>query len=153
MTLGNVNSSGYMTFQINRKSQQVHRLAWLHEYGYLPEHHIDHIDGNKLNNRISNLRHVTRSCNLQNQKERSDNKSGFPGVSFRKKDKKYIASIQINKKWMYIGCFESAIEAALARLTTESNHPNWKCNSRSELVSKIRAAGVNVINDQEVNVQ
>jgi hypothetical protein len=91
LTDGQKNKKGYVPKLMNRsghlhvffwnKTQLLHRLAWLYVYGWLPDQ-IDHIDGDKTNNKISNLRLATTSENQQNQfSAKSGNSSGYLGVS------------------------------------------------------------------------
>lgn len=75
---------------------------------------VDHINGNKLDNRRANLRICSRHENTFNQGLRSNNNSGYKGVSWRKQERKWIAQIQANGKRKTIGYFDSAIEAARA---------------------------------------
>jgi hypothetical protein len=78
---GNRNAAGYWSIAIDNKKYLAHRLAWAHVTGAWPKAHIDHIDGDKLNNKFYNLRDVSRCVNLQNmRKPTKANKSGFLGV-------------------------------------------------------------------------
>lgn len=78
---GSRHCAGYWAIAIYNKKQLAHRLAWLYMTGSWPEKHIDHIDGNKLNNTFANLRDVSRFANLQNmRKPTKANKSGYLGV-------------------------------------------------------------------------
>ena len=74
--------------------------------------HVDHINGNTLDNRRSNLRTVTRSQNQMNAKRREDNTSGYKGVS--RHNNKWMARISINGKRFFLGHFDTPIEAAKA---------------------------------------
>lgn len=108
---------GYIGIKINGKKYMAHRLAWLYMYGEFPKLHIDHINGNRLDNRISNLRLATNSQNMQNQKKgRKDNKTGFLGVYFCNHRKKYIAKIVINHKRIELGKFDNKEDAGEAYL-------------------------------------
>lgn len=117
---GNVNERGYLRIVLNGKKHKAHRLAWIYEYGTIPEGmQIDHKDMDKLNNRIDNLRLATNAQNKQNiHKPRSDNKSGYLGVYLHsEKTKKYIAEIGVNGKKIKLGYFDTpelASEAYLA---------------------------------------
>jgi hypothetical protein len=75
---------------------------------------IDHTDHNGLNNRKSNIRICTQSQNCMNKKVQSNNTSGYRGVSFHKKKNKYQATIMDNRKQIYLGAFNTAIEASEA---------------------------------------
>lgn len=119
-------SNGYLRINILNKRYYAHRLAWFIEYGYWPSNHIDHINGNKLNNKIDNLREANSSENSQNQKRaRKDNKSsGLLGVSFNKQHNKYEANINVNKKRTKLGFFNNKEEAHDAYLKAKSElHP------------------------------
>lgn len=79
-----------------------------------PDQEVDHINGNGLDNRRSNLRFVTRSINVANSKLRSDNRSGCRGVSFRKDRRKWVAQITIDGAAYFLGFFATVSEAAAA---------------------------------------
>lgn len=77
----------------------------------------DHINQNKLDNRIENLRNISRTENLQNLPKRRDNTSGQVGVVWYPKNKKFVAKINVNKTSIYLGIFtkkEDAIQSYLA---------------------------------------
>ena len=101
-------SNGYIRIKIDGKRYQAHILAWFYVYGKLPDYEIDHIDGNRSNNSIINLRDVTKSINVQNQKKaQSDNKStGLLGAY--SSGKKYKSSIRVDGENKYLGIFETA---------------------------------------------
>jgi len=91
--------------------------------GTWPQNEIDHIDGNKSNNRFRNLRDVTRSANNQNRR-RPDrgNKSGFLGVKCHRKS--FVARIRIDGKQIHLGVFSTAIDAHRAYIKAKRNlHP------------------------------
>lgn len=88
-----------------------HRIVWFMFYGKLPDGVIDHINQDKSDNRISNLRDVPHRINMQNQKRRSTNTSGFMGVSWNKACKKWHASACILGKHHYLGLFDDLDEA------------------------------------------
>ena len=97
-----------------KKAYLSHRLVWLYVYGEFPEKEsdIDHIDRNPLNNRISNLRKCSRSENTRNTRLRSNNTSGFKGVSLDKRAGKYVARGQVNGKEEYLGGYLTPEEAS-----------------------------------------
>jgi hypothetical protein len=117
-------SNGYTRLRLNGVEYLAHRIAWLYVYGEHPSNLIDHIDGNKKNNAISNLRVVTFSENIQNQKRAMPhNTCGLLGVTFEKQTKKYKASINIgggNSKTL--GRFNTAEEAHQVYLNAKRVH-------------------------------
>ena len=78
--IGCVTSGGYRRVKIKGRMYLVHRLAWFLAYGVWPAHEIDHIDGNRLNNKLENLRDVPKAINQRNAYRRKDNSSGLVGV-------------------------------------------------------------------------
>lgn len=98
-----VAANDYLTGFIFKKKYYAHRLAWLYMTGEWPEGDIDHINGQRNDNRWENLREVNRSENLKNAKRRYDNKTGVTGV-FKHKNKEsyYSAYIDINYKRKYL---------------------------------------------------
>lgn len=124
-------SNGYLYTSIDNKKYPVHRLIWLYHYGYLPENDIDHINRSRSDNRIENLRHVSRSCNLRNSPARESSKCGIRGVYYCNNAKKWIAQISINKKMVHIGCYSSIICAAKARNEMEQKHYDNYCFKNS----------------------
>jgi len=98
----------YVVIRLDWKLHLVHRLAWLYVHGEFPDFYIDHIDGNPNNNKISNLREATQSANMQNQRKlRKDSTSGYTGVSFDKRVGKWESYIQVEKKKIRLGHFNS----------------------------------------------
>lgn len=100
----------YIRITINQKRYMAHRLAWLYEFGYEPKE-IDHINGIKYDNRIDNLREVTRSINMQNTKS-IKSYSDVCGVYYDKSRDHYTIKLYIkpgHKK--YFGVFKDLTEA------------------------------------------
>ena len=109
--------NGYRQIYIFKRNYLAHRLAWVFSFGSWPENHIDHINEDKKDNRIRNLRDVSHSINLANQKNpQRNNTSGYRGVSFKKRISKFHAQIFVNKKYNSLGYFDSAEEAHKAYL-------------------------------------
>lgn len=99
---------------------RAHRLAWAIYYGQWPEKDIDHIDRNKPNNRIKNLRLVSDSENLFNTNLRPDNTSGHKGVSWSERDQVWRAYISNGSgKQIHLGLYKSMDEAISARKREE----------------------------------
>lgn len=102
------NGDGYKTIRLRGSQYQLHRLAWLYVNGKWPDGDIDHINGFKDDNRIANLRDVTTSTNMENQRSpRSDNTTGFLGVTTEKTTGKLRASIMVKGKRKHLGLFET----------------------------------------------
>lgn len=106
----------------NGRQFKVHRVIWAIVHGEWPRYSIDHIDGNKLNNRISNLRDVPHEINLRNQKLSRANSSGRTGVRFRKDLQKWLATIRCDGKDIYLGLHESFESACEARRMAERKY-------------------------------
>lgn len=107
-----VDKQGYTRISLFWKTYKVHRLAWLYVHGSLSHLHIDHIDGDKSNNRLANLREATRSENGQNRRRpQPGSKSGLLGATFRKDRGKWIAKIGLDGKRTLIGQYDTALEA------------------------------------------
>lgn len=107
-------SAGYSAIGINGKIYYSHRLIWLYHYGEFPSEFIDHIDGNKMNNRIENLRAADQNINCHNHKLQKNNTSGFPGVRWHRRVGKYYVSIRVDCNDKFIGYFQDFEEAVLA---------------------------------------
>ncbi|MDD5543925.1 MAG: HNH endonuclease signature motif containing protein [Acidobacteriia bacterium] len=104
----------YFVVTIDGKIYLAHRLIFLWMVGRWPKELIDHIDRNGLNNRWGNLREASKAQNGANAKLSKANKTGYKGVYFAKKHKKWSASIHVNHKSRNLGLFKSAIEASKA---------------------------------------
>ncbi|QLG87668.1 HNH endonuclease [Chitinibacter bivalviorum] len=107
-TAGHLRSNGYIEIRIKGKSYLAHRLAFLYVLNELPEssRQIDHINGNRMDNRISNLRLATPSQNLQNQRT-GRGRSKMLGAIWDQKRNKWVAQIKVNGKRKYLGMFET----------------------------------------------
>lgn len=113
--VGWIQPNGYRRISIKAKSYQAHRLVWLYHHGHMPKGDIDHINGDKSDNRIENLRDVTHSANTQNcRKARKNNKSGLLGVCSSMKKDGFTALIWHKNKTQVIGHFDTAEQAHLA---------------------------------------
>lgn len=116
---GCMDSKGYWKINVDGKSYRAHRLVWLYVFGKFPEKLIDHINRNKSDNRLINLRMVGYSENNQNHKINKRNTSGVTGVHLHKKSQKWHAMINLDKKPKYIGSFPTIEEAKAAREKAE----------------------------------
>ncbi len=106
--------NGYFHARLDWKLYSLHRLAWLYVHGSFPPNFIDHINGNKSDNRLCNLREATQAQNTQNQRRpRKDNTSGYLGVT-KCKDRKgdlWVAQVQLNGKMAYSSVHKTPLEA------------------------------------------
>ena len=109
---GSPGTYGYLSTRIYNKNYKNHRLIWCWHYGNLPSASIDHINGVTNDNRIENLREATHKQNCENLALAKTNTSGFRGVSWDKKKKKWNAYINHNQKRMHLGYFATTEEAA-----------------------------------------
>ena len=112
--VGWINGEGYLNVKIGRAAYKIHRIVWLLYYGAWPNGVIDHINRNKRDNRISNLRDTTIQVNNINRDIRKNNKTGIQNVSWRERDKAFYASCCRNGKQNYLGRFKDAHSALLA---------------------------------------
>lgn len=127
-------SNGYIGIDVTfsdgtRRKYAAHRLAWLYVYGEWPQSELDHINRIRTDNRISNLRLADRSQQTHNLTIRSDNTSGFTGVSWNKNERKWVAYITFHGKTKTLGYFrdldaakEAYIAASLAQAKEFSVH-------------------------------
>ena len=105
-----VNRDGYAQAYCKGKNKKIHRLIMGEPIGK----DVDHINHNKLDNRISNLRICSRSENHHNSKIQKNNATGYKGVHYKTNAKKFVAQIKLNNKRIHIGYFRTAIEASVA---------------------------------------
>lgn len=107
-------------------------------YGFYGEGlDVDHINHARNDNRLFNLRFVTRSENSKNQSLSSKSTTGVTGVSFLKARKKYIAQIGVNRKLIYLGMFETLEEAAArAEANLKFNFHNNHGTNKAAYVKK-----------------
>jgi hypothetical protein len=115
---GCISPQGYRYLSFKGRATPAHRLAWLWVHGAWPTADVDHIDRDRLNNRIDNLRSVTRSVNCHNIAARSS--SGEKGVTAASKNNgAWEARIMVNRKAIYLGSYQTKEEAAAARKGAE----------------------------------
>lgn len=106
-------NKGYIQITIDSHNYLAHRVAWFYVYGKWPNRQIDHINRNKKDNRISNLRDVNNSVNQINIGLRSHNTSGVTGVvKSSKSHKPWAAQLNRNNKKIFLGYFNTVKEAA-----------------------------------------
>lgn len=106
--------NGYKHISVLGRMYYAHRLAWFYVHGEWPPECIDHINGKRSDNRIANLRLATVSQNNANSKLPCSNTSGFKGVVWLPKNRKWRAQIKRHRKMFHLGCFDSKEAAAAA---------------------------------------
>ncbi len=112
---------GYIKIAVDGAPYFAHRMAWLYMTGSWPIKHIDHIDGNRSNNRWNNLRDVSQSENLENRKGPTiQNKVGLLGVTRR--GNRYVATLRIDGVQTYLGTYPTPETAHVAYLTAKREH-------------------------------
>lgn len=118
---GSIASNGYWEIYVENRRYRAHRLAWFMVHGGWPADTIDHRNGDKLDNRIANLREATTSQNHANQPARRSSRSGFRGVHFSQREQRWVAKITCNGRKRHIGQFISKADAiaAYARVSKE----------------------------------
>jgi hypothetical protein len=128
------NSYGYKVVQIKGREFRVHRIIYYLHYGIWPgDFQVDHIDGDKLNNKPENLRLVTHKQNNRSYKKPTKGASSkYRGVCWDKKSNKYRAQIHHNKKVINLGRFTCEKEAALTY-----NIAAEKCGFNPESFNKV----------------
>lgn len=124
---GSVNGNGYRQILIQGEYVQEHTLVWIYMYGNLPTYQIDHINHNKEDNSLLNLRDIPHSVNVKNKPKYKSNKSGITGVIWEKDREKWSAYITLNKSRIRLGSFESLEDAISVRKQANLDygfHPN-----------------------------
>lgn len=104
-------SSGYKRISIYGRVKYAHVIAWELFHGISPDGQIDHANGDKTDNRISNLRQCSPAQNAQNRRNRVDNKSGVKGASWNSSRRKWSARVTVNKKVCFLGFFSNISDA------------------------------------------
>ena len=119
---GSKKQNGYIEIQFQGKMFKAHRLAWMLVYGDLADGvEIDHIDGDRSNNRLSNLRAVSRNINQQNQrKAKTNNRTGLLGVS--KNGSGWKAELRVNGKKVNVGTYKTPELAYQAYVSAKRLH-------------------------------
>jgi hypothetical protein len=117
---GQITKDGYVRIHINGKKYLAHRLAWWYVYGHFPERIVDHIDRNKQNNAISNLR-------IADPKENAQNRGNAVGFTWHEKTQAFSARIIVNGKLIGLGYHKTALDARAAYLKAKKQyHPSFE---------------------------
>ena len=127
--VGTLNKDGYIHIRIDQKRYLGHRLIFLYHYGYIPKY-IDHINNNKSDNKIENLREATREQNAQNKRKPINNKSGTKNVYWRKTINKWAVQIKVKGITLRVGVFDNLEFADLvAQEARDLYHGKWANHS------------------------
>lgn len=110
---GYVDEYGYVRIAIDGKKYMEHTLVWIYYFDEVP-HEIDHINNIRRDNRIENLREVTKSENQLNVGIKSTNKSGYKNVCWNKLEQKWKVQLRVDGKCKHIGSFDDLQMAAQA---------------------------------------
>lgn len=117
---GSIDRHGYMWMSLDGVTYRLHRLAFIYMTGSVLESDVDHINGDRADNRFANLRQVSRSVNMQNKRRpSSNNKSGLVGVCYDSRREKYYAHIRFGGKNRYLGTFATPEAAHAAYVTAK----------------------------------
>ena len=116
------NNNGHRRGRIFNERYLAHRVAYAIYHGEWPSHEVDHWDGDRSNNKISNLRPATKAENSRNARMSSNNISGFNGVSWHSPLSKWRASLRVDGKDVHLGYFSRIENAAQARLLANEEH-------------------------------
>lgn len=113
-----VDGKGYYHFSYKGKFYRLHRMIWLYVHGEMPNI-IDHINGDRLDNRLCNLRNTNQQSNSMNQRRSSKNTSGVAGVYKNKRSDRWCAQMKFNGKTYHLGSSKSFFEAICMRKSEE----------------------------------
>lgn len=111
---GRTHRKGYIEICIDGRRYQAHRLAWLYVHGRWPANQIDHINRDRGDNRLSNLREATQSQNKANSNTYRNNTTGYKGVAAVRGKQRWWARIRVNGHLRYLGTFDTPEDAHAA---------------------------------------
>lgn len=114
--------NGYFGARIFGRCYYKHRAVWAFVYGEWPVHNIDHVNGDRTDNRIENLRDVPQAYNMRNAALPKTNSSGAIGVGWYGPRRKWTARIKVNKRNIHLGYFTTFSDAVEARKAAERQH-------------------------------
>ena len=119
--VGAPDGQGYRVMMVSGYTTRVHRTIWAHYHGHWPTGFIDHINGDRSDNRILNLRDVTNAVNLQNNyRPQVNSTTGLRGVWFDKRRNNFVAELSANRRKYRLGAFKTAEDAQQAYLSAKA---------------------------------
>ena len=133
---GGFDGHKYVQVRVNGKKELAHRVAWFLSYGEWPAEHIDHVNGNRSDNRLSNLRVVSCAENAKNRSLTTQNSSGVVGVAWNNAKSVWQSQITVGGKQIHLGSFADFQSAVVARRNAEEEygfHPNHGRYDRTAL--------------------
>lgn len=120
---GSSNSDGYEVIRVGGNQFRTNRLVWELLHGPIPNGmQIDHVNGDRRDNRAANLRAVTITENNRNMRLSHRNTSGLHGVVFLRRYSRFQATIVVDRKHIHLGYHQTLIDAAAARKSAEFRH-------------------------------
>ncbi len=120
--LGGRGGNGYLLAHVGGLKHYIHRLAWLYVHGAWPVGQVDHVNGDRGDNRISNLRLAAQPQQNANAARRSDNASGYRGVCWHPPTKSWRAYVTLHGRQKHLGYFSTRLEAAAAYRWAAEQH-------------------------------
>jgi hypothetical protein len=133
---GSVRRDGYVKISIDNKAYLAHRLAWLYVFGAFPNEQIDHVNKDRQDNRIKNLRAASDAENKQNLSKTRLNKSGKVGVIWHKAAQKWMSYIHVRNRSVYLGVYDTIEEAATARAAAKAKYHTFHPEDDNVTLSK-----------------
>ena len=116
---GSKNERGYVVARVDNRNYRLHRLAWLWMTGAWPKEEIDHINGDRSDNRWCNLREATHSENMRNKGIHPLNTTGVKGVIWHRETSRWKVQIKIDRRSIFLGYFDDLSDARIARENAE----------------------------------
>lgn len=123
---GGLAVNGYISIRVNKRLYTEHRLVWAYFNGYFPNETIDHVNHIRNDNRIENLREIPKKMQMYNTKLSKNNTSGHNGISWCKRDRRWIVKVMVNYKGFHRSCMtlEEAIKTRDELYSLHGFHEN-----------------------------